>query len=341
MRGLLQLRSLFFSVFFILLLIIQGMGGEQRGAGYYKDKEEQKQKTMRYYKDEGKRGWWWYEDPVKREEEEKKEAKKEELRKEEQKKEEVRKEEPKKEDEVKPLYEYSYEELLRMPVDKFKKIYEYYKELAVSNPTEENLYYYYNILDVARKKALLFTMQAMYVWQKYPELSEVAKDVPTVVPGLYAKQETRTKEVDSYLNGKRGEYGLIVFVSERCPYCKTQLGILRTFIENYGWEVKVVDVNYDKRAVAVFGIESVPSIIIVSKRTGEWFPLATGLISLYELKERIYLAVRRIEGDLQPERWGLYKFQEGGGLDPLKPSPLWNKENKNKPETLKQKEERR
>jgi hypothetical protein len=312
---------------------VQGVGGEQKAMGYYRD--------------EGKRGWWWYEDPIKKEEEKKKEVKKEEAKKEEPKKEEVKREEPKKEElkreeeVIKPLHEYSYEELLRMPVEKFKKIYEYYEKLAVSNPTEENLYYFYNILDVARKKALLFTMQAMYVWQKYPELSEVAKDVPTVVPGLYAKQEARTKEIDSYLNGKRWEYGLIVFVSERCPYCKTQLGILKIFIENYGWEVKVVDVNYDKRAVAVFGIESVPSIIIVSRRTGEWFPLATGVISLYELKERIYLAIRWIEGDLQPERWGLYKFQEGGGLDPLKPSPLWNKENKNKPETLKQREERR
>jgi conjugal transfer pilus assembly protein TraF len=308
---------------------------------YYGDKEEQRAKAMGYYKDEGKRGWWWYEEPMKEEEEEKKkevkkeEVKKEEVKKEEVKKEEAKKEEKMKEEEVKPLHEYSYEELLRMPVDKFKKVYEYYERLAVSNPTEENLYYFYNILDVARKKALLFTMQAMYVWQKYPELAEVQKDVPVVMPGVYAKREEISKEVESYLYARRGEYGLVVFVSERCPYCKAQLGILRTFIEQYGWDVKIVDVNYDKRAVAAFGIETVPSIIIVSRRTGEWFPLSVGVVSLYELKERIYLAVRRIEGDLQPGRWGLYKFQEGTSLDPFKPSPLWNKENKNRSENIK------
>jgi conjugal transfer pilus assembly protein TraF len=340
MRGLLRLRSLFFSVFFVFLLVMQGMGEEQNKYYKDKDKEEQKQKAMGYYKDERKRGWWWYEDPIKKEEvEKKKEVKKEEVIKEEQKREKVKREEPKKEEEeIKPLHEYSYEELLRMPVDKFKKIYEYYENLAVSNPTEENLYYFYNILDVARKKALLFTTQAMYVWQKYPELS-TAKDFPTTLPGLTVKQEMISQEVNSYVNSKRGEYGLIVFVSERCPYCKVQMNIIRNFIEKYGWEVKVVDIDYDKRAIAQFGIETVPSIILVSKKMGEWFPLASGVISVVEIKERIYLAIRKIEGDLQPERWGMYKFQEGTSLDPLKPSPLWDKENKNKPGKIKQERE--
>jgi conjugal transfer pilus assembly protein TraF len=300
---------------------------------------------MGYYKDDVRRGWWWYEEPVKKEEETKKrEVRKEEARKEEAKKEETKKEEAKKEEkvkveeEVKPLHEYSYEELLRMPVDKFKKIYEHYENLAVSNPTEENLYYFYNILDVARKKALLFTTQAMYVWQKYPELS-TARDFPTTLPGLTVKHEMMSQEINSYVNSKRGGYGLIVFISERCPYCKVQMNIIKIFIEKYGWEVKLVDIDYDKRAVATFGIETVPSIILVSKRTGDWFPLASGVISVAEIKERIHLAIRNLEGDLQPERWGMYKFQEGTSIDPLKPSPLWDKENKNKIEKIKQKGE--
>jgi len=350
MKGLLQLQSLFFSVLLVFLFISKGISQEgtyyvneksttSSVSEYYKDEKKEGSKSLGYYKDETKRGWWWYESVVKKEEEKKEKPKEVEKEKPKEQKEEAKKEVKKEEDVIRPLNEYSYEELLRMPIDKFKKIYEYYENLAVSNPTEENLYYYYNILDVARKRALLFTMQSMYVWQKYPELS-TAKDVPTVLPGLYAKQEAMSREVDSYIGGKRWDYGLVVFVSERCPYCKAQLSIIRTFVENYGWEVKVVDTDYDKRAVSVFGIEVTPSIILVSKRTGEWFPLSAGVISMAEMKERIYLAVRRLEGDLQPEKWGLYKFQEGTSLDPLKPSPLWDKENKNKPENLLQKEGR-
>jgi conjugal transfer pilus assembly protein TraF len=217
---------------------------------------------------------------------------------------------------------------------------EYYENLAVSNPTEENLYYYYNILDVARKKALLFTMQAMHIWQKYPELS-TARDYPTVMPGIQAKYEAMGQEVNSYIVGKRYDYGLIVFVSSRCPYCKVQLNAVREFVNYYGWEVKVVDIDYDKRAVSSFGIEVVPSIILVSKRSGDWFPLSSGVVTVDEIKERIYLAVRKLEGDLQPERWGLYKFQEGTSLDPLKPSPLWDKENKNRPKGLIQQQKKK
>jgi len=314
---------------------VQGGAQGQNMDKYYKDKGE-KPKAMGYYKDSGRRGWWWYEDPMKKEEE-KKEVRKEEAKKEEEKREEAKKEEKekkvKKEEEVKPLYEYSYEELLRMPVDQFKKILEHYENLAVSNPTEENLYYYYNILDIARKKALLFTMQAMYVWQKYPELS-TARDYPVVMPGIQAKYEAMGREINSYLVGKRYDYGLVVFVSSRCPYCKVQLNVVKAFVDYYGWEVKIVDIDYDKRAVSNFGIEVVPTIILVSKRTGGWFPLSSGVITVDEIKERIYLAMRKLEGDLQPERWGLYKFQEGTSLDPLRPSPLWDKENRNKPKGL-------
>ena len=146
MRGLLRLQSLFFSVFFVFLIVVQGEAQDKNVGRYYEEQSGQEVKTLGYYKDEGRRGWWWYEDPVRKEEETKKrEVRKEEAKKEEPKKEETKKEEAKKEEkvkgeeEIKPLYEYSYEELLRMPVDKFKKIYEYYEKLAVSNPTEENL----------------------------------------------------------------------------------------------------------------------------------------------------------------------------------------------------------
>lgn len=186
LKKLLQLQVLLYSVLILLCYSTLSFAKDSKGVmppqELLKQNSNSIDSSKGYYKDVPKRGWWWYEDPTKEKPVEEKKEEKPKLKAEEPKQEE------KKEDKVKPLYEYSYEELLRMPIEQFKKIYEHYENLAVSNPTEENVYMYYNVLDVARKKSLLFTMQSMYVWQKYPELS-TARDVPTVVPGIYKKQK--------------------------------------------------------------------------------------------------------------------------------------------------------
>ena len=337
---LLLLQSLLYSVFFIVFGIEASYGKDAKEMTLPLNQvktpvqnSDSTNSTKGYYKDTPKKGWWWYEDPVKEqpEKEEKPKAKIEEQSKQEERKEE------KQEEPVKPLYEYTYEELLRMPVEKFKKIYEHYENLAVSNPTEENVYYYYNILDIARKKSLLFTMQSMYVWQKYPELS-TARDVPVIPPGIYKKTEAMESEIMSYVRSKKDNYGLILFASTKCPYCSIQLNILNRFVRDYGWDLKVIYLDYDKKAAEVFGIETVPSIILVHRDSGEWFPVSSGVVSIQEIQERILVSVRQIEGDIQPEKWGLYKFQENTSLDPLQPSPLWDKNNKNKPKFDRQEE---
>lgn len=139
----------------------------------------------------------------------------------------------------------------------------------------------------------------------------------------------------SYVKGKRDNYGLIMFADTKCPYCETQLNILNRFVKDYGWDYKIIYVDKDRKAAEVFGIETVPAIILVHRESGDWFPLSSGVVSSQEIQERILVSIRKIEGDTQPEKWGLYKFQENTSLDPLQPSPLWNKDNKNKPKFVK------
>ncbi|MEM4134385.1 MAG: conjugal transfer protein TraF [Candidatus Micrarchaeia archaeon] len=270
----------------------------------------------KFYKGRSQRGWWWYEDPEKKVEPQK-------LKKQEKITEvpETKKQDFKKK--IKPLKDYKYEELLYMPVDEFKEIYNYYLELAVGNPSEENIYNFYNIQDVMRKKALLFTTRSMYVWQKYPELS-TARDVPVAYPGLVAKKEEMKREISSVLASKKGDYGLILFISPTCPYCKTQAEIVKMIQNYYGWDIKIVDITKDKQAPAVFAIEVVPTLILVHRESGNWLPVGTGVVPLMDLETNILLAVRNIEGASEA-KWGLYQFQENTSLDPLEPSPLWKK----------------
>ncbi len=275
-----------------------------------------------FYRDRTKKGWWWYEGSQKKEikTEDKKDKSFDIQQKHQDHQQKVKK--------IKPLKDYTYEELLYMPIEEFKEIYNHYLDIAVGQPTEENIYNFYNIQDVARKKALLFTTRSMYIWQKHPELS-TARDVPIAYPGIIAKQDAVMKEIGSYIKGEQGNYGLILFVSPTCPYCKSQYEIVKNFNHYYGWDTKIVDITTDRGAINTFGIETVPTLILVSRKTGDWIPIASGVASFQEMETNVVLGIKYLTGKLPSEKWGLYQFQEGTSLDPLSPSPLWKSKKNN------------
>ena len=256
-----------------------------------------------FYNTAEKEGWWWYKEEKEKKEKEKKQVKRK-LKREEKKQEEAWKP-------SKPLEKYTYEEL-----------FNYYKELAVSDPTNEKyVYYYYNLLDVARKKALLFMAQSMNVLNRYPELN-VRKDVPIINPAIKKTFELQREEEKKALREIGENFGLIIFVKEGCPYCEIQLSIMKYFTSQ-GIPVKVVDVSKDDRAVYKFGIETVPTIILVHKESGNYFPIAVGATSASELYQRIATISGYLKGEKKPGQTYLYEFQKGTSLDPYTPPPLF------------------
>lgn len=280
-----------------------------------------------YYSGE-KEGWWWYKDYMREEKkEEKKEKTKEEAKKEEKK--EERKEERKEEkfEEWKPkkaLSEYTYEELLKMHPKEFQRMLDYYKDRAIQDPTNETVVYeYYNLLDVGRKKSLLFMAQTMNVMNKYPELN-VKKDVPTINPGIKKNFELQRKEEKEILKKMGEEIGLVLFVKEGCPYCEVQLEIIKYFLSQ-GIPIKVVDVAYNREAISKFGIETVPTVILVYRRTGAYYPIAVGVASISEIESRIATLYKALKGEKDILQGHLYEYQEGTSLDPYTPPPMFKK----------------
>lgn len=266
-----------------------------------------------YYKAPTKEGWWWYKDYQKSKKEEAKEEDKE-------------TEQPAQAFIPKSLREYSYEELLYMHPDEFAKIYDFYLKKAVQKPTEESVYEFYNLQDVARKKALLFAHYAGYVWQKYPELS-TERDVPISGPGITKRRDLIVKELQEYAKKNASEFGYVVFVQPGCGYCDSQLKILK-YAESDGIPVKVVDISKNPSVQAKFGVEVTPTIIVVDQKTGQYMPISSGVVSLDEIYTRTARAIRLMTGGDDPARYGIYDFQKGTSLDPLEPSPLWKKEKK-------------
>jgi conjugal transfer pilus assembly protein TraF len=274
-----------------------------------------------YNSEESKQGWWWYKEEKKKEEKNKKEVKKETQELQEK---EITKKEEKEWKPTKPLEEYTYEELLKMPAEDFRKLFNYYRDLAVSDPTnEKNIYYFYNLVDVARKKSLIFMAQAMQVLNKYPELN-VLKDVATVNPAIKNTFELQREEERNVLKKIGEDFGLVVFVKEGCSYCDIQLSIMKYFISE-GVPVKIVDVSRDPSAISKFAIETVPTIILVSRKTGNYLPIAVGVVSAAELYKRITTYSGYLAGEKEVGQIYLYDFQKGTSLDPYTPPPLFKK----------------
>ncbi|MFN4245748.1 MAG: conjugal transfer protein TraF [Brevinematia bacterium] len=286
---------------------------------------EKKIEKFSYYELPGQKGWWWYETPSKEAHQQIKEVQtKKDSATQTQKTQEQKQEQKQEQEKIKPIEEYTYEELLYMEPKEFRKIFDYYLEKAVTKPTEENLYYYFNLVDVARKKAALFSYMYDYMIQKYAQYLPTTA-YPTSVAGVSVRTKLQAEEIKRYVLGKRSSYGLILFTRSDCPYCETQLRILNQAVLD-GIDMKVVDVSIYPEAISKFGIETVPTIVLVH-RNGQFMTIASGVQSLDMIYYAISKAIRILEGE-SPGRTGIYEFQKGTPLDPYEPPPLWRKKNK-------------
>lgn len=309
----------FFITALILLLCFPVSGQDNNTKQTDTLSNENVESKSTFYDRSQKPGWWWYKDFKKEKpaEQPKQESKQITEKQQPQKKEQ--------QPEFKPLKEYSYEELLYMHPDEFAKLYDYYLKKAVQKPTEESVYEFYNVQDIARKKALLFANVSGFVWQKYPELS-TERDVPIVGPGITQKAEMIKEEVRQYAQTNAQDFGYVVFVQEGCKYCDAQLQILKKAVLD-GIAVKVVDIARQPQVAAQFGIETTPTIILVERSSGKHLPIASGVTALDDIYKRTQRAIRLLRGE-SPETYGAYDFQKGTSLDPTVPSPLWKKKEK-------------
>ena len=256
-----------------------------------------------YYTDSSK-GWWWYQkeaDKKSDKPEKKKSAKKE-----------------------PSLKDYTYEQIWEMHPDQFQEFAEALKKKAVQIPSEENVKEYFEVQEIARKKALAFSNVAQFVWQKYPELT-TKKDYPITTPGNLARISQINEERQRILRDNRDDFALIYFQRPDCSYCDEQSRILDWFTNETGWIIKRVNIRENPGLAAKFSVEITPTLILIQQGNQDFLPVSAGVISADEIEDKAYRAVRLLKGDISPEEYSLYEFQKGGSFD-VKKRPLQDKE---------------
>jgi len=285
-------RVIFLFTFCFVLLT-----GDFPAASEYVQNKTENQKTDTFY-DDSHRGWYWYE--IEQEETDELPLNKEE-------------EDPP----AKANMDFTYEELWTMPPDRFKEYAANITKLAIQFPIEKNITRYLKTMDVTRRKSVAFASAVDFFGQKAPQYS-VQDIYPIAAPGQKALLDERFKEIEDLIHDEKDHWALVMFTRQGCSFCHAQSSILAFFTRKFGWPVREIDIEQHPDAAARFGVEKAPALIIVSKDIDDYILLSMGVISMSELKQRIYRSIRYIRGDITPEQWSVYDFEKKSGADPLK-----------------------
>lgn len=219
------------------------------------------------------RGFNWYPDP------------KEEIK---------RQEKNKTEQKPKTIYEMT-------TLDEIKKELDRLKGQAVVNPTEANVLAFLKAQNFVMDKASLFADVSRRVVWANPEVNYAARSPTVSFARDRAKSRTDAKR-DENLKSLAETHGILFFARSDCDFCHDEAPILKAFSLKTG--MPVLTVSLDGKPIPLFpdakpdngismlasngnGIQTVPAMFLIDRKTRQMVPLGTGVIASDELAERI------------------------------------------------------
>lgn len=264
----------------IAIVLAIGVLAAGANAGFYERKSE---------------GWYWYQDPkekLKPEPEQPLPPKKTEAPP-------LPPSEPKKEAPVHKKVEIQTAES-PFSVKWFQKNLDELREIAINDPTEENVSNYLYAQRVMFDKAETFSDVAAYVSKTDPFLDENNRFPFSNAASFYVMAE-RGKAKDKALAALSQKTALWFFFSSRCPsFCAIQYETIKGIAKSRGFLVKNVsldgvplegmkDFATDQGQFASFGLAMTPSVVMVSPPNTIAI-VSQGALAQSELEDRILLA---------------------------------------------------
>ena len=183
----------------------------------------------------------------------------------------------------------------------FKAEVERLKQVAVMEPTFENVKSYMVIQKELMDKSAAFTSKWMEVVFTTPELDYSIKH-PTSQSARHVYLDQKKQSMDQAVSRLAQSHGLFFFFSNSCAYCKKFAPIVKAFAQKYGWEVMAIstdgstlpefpDAVMDNGTAAKLGVEFVPTLLAVNPQTEEVFPLSHGMSSQEQILDRIRVLI--------------------------------------------------
>lgn len=200
------------------------------------------------------------------------------------------------------------EELARERLEKLKKELEEKRALAIMEPTPEHVAEYIRLQNEVTQMASVFSdVWRRVIWQT-PELNYELKR-PVHTAGIDTYNNERKKAEYRTLDEIKKDWGLFFFFRSDCPYCHRMAPSLKMLTDMYGIAVFPVSVDgqglpeypnpqRDNGMAAQLGITQVPMLVLGNVKDRRLIPLGSGVISIQDVIERIYVLTRTKPGEL-------------------------------------------
>jgi conjugal transfer pilus assembly protein TraF len=256
--------------------------------------DEQLQSESEYYDSAPKKGWYWYQDPSVTEEQQK----------------------PKEQQQAPDDRKYTKEELYNMYPDQFQELLKVRMKIAVQYPTEENVGGYLTMQDIARRKAAAFSSAVQFVTQKDAATLSVNDVYPGTTPGIEARVQMQKEEIFNTISSAQNNHAILFFWRPDCGFCEKQVGILKYFTDKYGWQIKPINITVQTGLAERFNITTTPTLLLIRQGSEKYMPISVGVISVEEMEQKLYRAIRYLNGDTDIDTFTNHDFEKGGSLDP-------------------------
>ncbi len=185
------------------------------------------------------------------------------------------------------------------------------RDLAIMNPTNENMVSYLEANKYVMDKSSVFTDVWRRVVWGHSELDYNARS-PQANFAQIAMKESRTATETALMSRLARTHGILFFYRGDCEYCHIQAPVLKMLTDRY--KIEVLAVSIDNTPIAEFpnarpdngisltvsngrGIEIVPSLYLVSRDKSEVVPLGAGVLAMDEIVDRVRILTTTQPGD--------------------------------------------
>ncbi|MGH8159251.1 MAG: conjugal transfer protein TraF [Rhodanobacter sp.] len=171
------------------------------------------------------------------------------------------------------------------------------KDLAIANPTSENVTAYMALQKLAIDRSDRFAQVVQMVVADHPELGPGS---PTASAGSAIANDNINAAGTKVVASLSGRVGIWFFFRSDCPYCHADLSVLQTLAAQTGIKILPISLDGQNISPAMFpdfvidsgqasrlGVTSTPTYFLVDTQNQDTLPLAEGYQALPDMMQHI------------------------------------------------------
>jgi conjugal transfer pilus assembly protein TraF len=210
---------------------------------------------------------------------------------------------------VKPIVKNkSKEEAALEELEQMRKSLEAKRALALMQPTPENLKAYITAQEALMDRASVFSdVWRRVIWAN-PEINYQLRN-PVNNAAIQVRDSERTQKERSSLKEIAKEWGIFFVFRTDCPYCHRMAPALKLLSDTYGITIFPVSLDggalpdfpkpaMDNGMAKVLDVKQVPYVALGNIKDRRLIPLGSGVLSVQDMVERIYILTQTQPGDL-------------------------------------------